>query len=761
MQGLQRLSIFLVSFIGIVLYMISQGIGLLDFKQIYELAKDDASVSIPNGFLWGSYKPWLLCSYSQAVVNGDRDAFSYLYLDASSETKEPRYQTDARTDFNNEFEFFADKSDAQNFSRSVIVDHGLRFSTKLSFYKLWNEKDSKVTGWQSVISNDVANQEGFFAAILLFKIESLNVPAFDTYLNMTVFPNGEFLIYKANQTRSSSKNQSISGYYVRASSNGQPIDPSMFSFSYFGTKKLEAWDCQDDVVDKLVKKENSTFLTFDSVFPNESSNPPLSQTSIIALELLLPYHKSNQIQTYFSQFDPMDTEEFRQRANDYFLNQTKTEETLSQKFDEKYNKSFEAMPNISEAHFYCAQRSFSELMSGLGYYWGNLSIEYSRDYRNKLSAKLFSMTPARVGLQVGFQWDEGFHQLINCRFNLEGCMLIMRSWFNLEDSKGWLAPFEVRGDEAKKQAPEGYAEVLYNVTNPPTFILVVDYLIGLLDSFEEDAEEHKRVKSYLDQLYPFIHTFYKFFKKSQQTSPSLFSWFTINSTTNGTLLFGSGMPDYPRENSNGDLPIFNLDLQTWMTWFASRMGDLSQVLGRPNDSGYFIQDYDLFLGNLTKYFYDKSSGIYSEPYHDGSFSKHFGYVSLMPFLFNLGMTDDILHQYLERLNDNETIWSPYGIRSLSKKDEYFHKGSNLWRGNIWINLNYMVLRALKTHYWNKTRVPEYYKSIRNNLIENTCGIYNQTNYFFQNYDSLTGEGTSYHPFNGWTSLISLIIHELY
>ena len=41
-----------------------------------------------------------------------------------------------------------------------------------------------------------------------------------------------------------------------------------------------------------------------------------------------------------------------------------------------------------------------------------------------------------------------------------------------------------------------------------------------------------------------------------------------------------------------------------------------------------------------------------------------------------------------------TLWSPYGIRSLSKLDPFFGVGSNYWRGPIWINVHYMILRAI-------------------------------------------------------------------
>lgn len=76
---------------------------------------------------------------------------------------------------------------------------------------------------------------------------------------------------------------------------------------------------------------------------------------------------------------------------------------------------------------------------------------------------------------------------------------------------------------------------------------------------------------------------------------------------------------------------------------------------------------------------------------------HEGYVSLFPVL--LGIVDPQskkLGQVLDSMHDPEGLWSPFGIRSLSAKDELFGTGENYWKGPIWINLNYLALHSLKT-----------------------------------------------------------------
>lgn len=46
------------------------------------------------------------------------------------------------------------------------------------------------------------------------------------------------------------------------------------------------------------------------------------------------------------------------------------------------------------------------------------------------------------------------------------------------------------------------------------------------------------------------------------------------------------------------------------------------------------------------------------------------------------------------ISDPAHLWSDYGLRSLSKSDEYYSQGENYWRGPIWINMNYLALSSL-------------------------------------------------------------------
>ena len=64
-----------------------------------------------------------------------------------------------------------------------------------------------------------------------------------------------------------------------------------------------------------------------------------------------------------------------------------------------------------------------------------------------------------------------------------------------------------------------------------------------------------------------------------------------------------------------------------------------------------------------------------------------------------------LDRILDVMESEEHLWTDYGLRSISKNDTFYHIGNApgdepYWRGPIWVNVNYLALKAL-----------QYYRSI--------------------------------------------------
>ena len=86
-----------------------------------------------------------------------------------------------------------------------------------------------------------------------------------------------------------------------------------------------------------------------------------------------------------------------------------------------------------------------------------------------------------------------------------------------------------------------------------------------------------------------------------------------------------------------------------------------------------------------------------------------------------------------------------------------------WRGPVWINVNYLVLRALRRYEQqggpHAAPAGQAADALRSALMKNLVEQYNARGYLYESYDDESGKGKGCHPFTGWTALLTLIAGE--
>ena len=129
-----------------------------------------------------------------------------------------------------------------------------------------------------------------------------------------------------------------------------------------------------------------------------------------------------------------------------------------------------------------------------------------------------------------------------------------------------------------------------------------------------------------------------------------------------------------------------------------------------------------------------------------------GYVSLFPFLLQILSPDSdklggVSYRYiftlstiivplpgiiLQSLTNPDLLYTPYGLRSLSKNSPLYMKKNTehdapYWRGPIWININFLAIRAL--HHYSSVAGPhrqlaaEVYSVLREAVVTNVLRQY--------------------------------------
>lgn len=90
--------------------------------------------------------------------------------------------------------------------------------------------------------------------------------------------------------------------------------------------------------------------------------------------------------------------------------------------------------------------------------------------------------------------------------------------------------------------------------------------------------------------------------------------------------------------------------------------------------------------------------------------------------------------------DPKQLWTDFGLRSLSKENAFFGKGSYYWRGPIWINLNYLVLRGARKFYPNNELAMNLYDRLKENIVRTVGRNFIQKGFFFENFNCEAGLG---------------------
>eukprot|EP00249_Psilotum_nudum_P013497 c24364_g2_i3 orf=369-2918(-) len=487
-------------------------------------------------------------------------------------------------------------------------------------------------------------------------------------------------------------------------------------------------------------------------------------------------------------------------------------------FEDRFEKVFNLhrkvkMKVLDEKSVEVGKAALSNLLGGIGYFFGQSKIAVppglqdrkGQNYWLYWPAALYTAVPSRSTFPRGFLWDEGFHQLIIRRWDQKLSMDILGHWLDLINIDGWIPREQILGAEALSKVPEEFVLQHTSNANPPTLFMVLREFATEMVNLERPYKEEVRL--FLERSLPRLEAWFNWFNTTQvgKVRGSYF-WHGRDSNNNRELnpkTLSSGLDDYPRA-SHPSSEERHIDLQSWMAFAASSMALISQLVGAES-ANYEATARELSnIKLLNKLYYDSDRGHYSDygnhteevrlqwkiledPQTGHSirqlvrvvlqqprlqFIPHFGYISLFPFIMKMiPASSPILGKHLEFIRDEKLLWTEYGLRSLATTSSMYMKFNTehdppYWRGPIWINLNFLVLASLH-HYSeepgpHKSNATHLYMQLRENLIRNIVERFYESGYLWEQYDNTAyGKGKGSYPFTGWTSLILLVMAELY
>ncbi|CAK9441289.1 uncharacterized protein LODBEIA_P51580 [Lodderomyces beijingensis] len=489
-------------------------------------------------------------------------------------------------------------------------------------------------------------------------------------------------------------------------------------------------------------------------------------------------------------------------------------------FNEMFTQHFQLQAPFDNSAKYSAfaKEILSGLLGGLTYMYGDHLVDrqtvFDEDTFESYDLKgafegpheLFTLVPSRPFFPRGFYWDEGFHLMPLIDYDSDLVLDIIKSWFHLIDSDGWIAREQILGREARSRVPAAFQVQSPQIVNPPTLTLVLTSLLETLeknsksfgdlqtpnnvdddDNQVEEVETTKMGKivlsnpdvllNYTKDVYPKLKSHLEMFRRTQQgyveefdrglTNKDVFRW----RGRTETHCLASGIDDYPRA-SPADVAELNVDLISWIGIMTRSLRLMAEILQLPDEVASLQELENNIIENIDKVHWSENDKAYCDVTADEDDENvhacHKGYVSLLPFLTKLIPARNVtkLEHVIDLITDPEELWSPYGIRSLSRSDSHYKTGEDYWRSPIWINMNYLVLKSIKEYYEesNSLMSPELrqkyknaYHDLRLNLVNNVFKQWEETGFVWEQYNDETGKAQGAKNFLGWTSAVLLMM----
>ncbi|CAG9789851.1 unnamed protein product [Diatraea saccharalis] len=472
-------------------------------------------------------------------------------------------------------------------------------------------------------------------------------------------------------------------------------------------------------------------------------------------------------------------------------------------FDDKFENTFKLLEKgYPEEDVSIAKAAFSNMLGGVGYFYGagRVQSQYTREPVPYWRAPLYTAVPSRSFFPRGFLWDEGFHGLLIGRWSVDIQMDIIAHWLDLINVEGWIPREQILGTEALARVPKEFVVQSNSAANPPMLLIQLAGMIRRNPELFAPDTTHRRT---LERMYNRLKAWYNWFQTTQKgEEPTSYRWrgrdddeLQLNPKT-----LTSGLDDYPRASHPSDIER-HVDLRCWMYAAADSLSLIATTIGKDPDKFDAVRaelsDEDL-LNELhwsphTRTYADyglhtdgarlvkvnpkhpnespKMVRVVTSPPQPRLVTSAFGYVSLFPMLLKvLKPKSENLGKILEDLDKPGLLWSPYGLRSLSKSSPLYMKRNTehdppYWRGQVWANVNYLALSALK-HYASSlgphsARAAELHSRLRANFVRNILSEYKRTGYLWEQYSGEDGKGSGCRPFTGWTGLVTLIMAEDY
>lgn len=330
-----------------------------------------------------------------------------------------------------------------------------------------------------------------------------------------------------------------------------------------------------------------------------------------------------------------------------------------------------------------------------------ISVMKSQLYSPEGNIKRIWSTPDRLPHRNLWLWDSVFHAIGHRHLDVNLAQNLILALFDVQREDGFI-PHMAKPD------------FVSDITQPPVIAW------GALAVYEKSGD-----KSFLKTVFENNKAFLFWCRDNRRKSEmELYSWHTNPELNN--RCDESGMDNSPRFDTESDL--YAIDFSCFMANEARCIKKIAEELGDSENAEIFGRWYERIKSDINAVHWCDEDGFYYDyDITNGCFNKVQSVSSFLP-LFSGVCRSDCADALVSHLTNPDEFGTDFPVPSISLKDKTY--GTDMWRGPVWINYNYMIALGLDEYGFEALS-----RDIKIKTVDIVNDWYNRTGTVFEFYDS--------------------------
>lgn len=325
-----------------------------------------------------------------------------------------------------------------------------------------------------------------------------------------------------------------------------------------------------------------------------------------------------------------------------------------------------------------------------------ISVMKSQLYSPEGNIKRIWSTPDRLPHRNMWLWDSVFHAIGFRNLDTDIAQNLILALFDVQRADGFIPHMAL-------------PDCSSNITQPPVIAW------GAWSVYEKSGDK-EFLKNILDNNKRFLLWCRDNRRKSEK---ELYSWHTNPELNN--RCDESGMDNSSRFDTESDL--YAIDFCCFMANEARFMKKIAGELEDSENKEFFDDWFNQIKEDINNTLWCQEDGFYYD--YDIPNSRYNKVSSVSSFLpvFSGVCNNEQADLLVAHLKNEDEFGTAFPVPSISKKDVTF--GTDMWRGPVWLNYNYMIAEGLKNYGYNElsTEIVDKTLKIVNLWYERTGTVY--------------------------------------